>query len=128
MLFQHHQRNVLSSSSSSSSFLSSFLPYNHTQNDERRHDTVLICRKKKRCSKKNFPGAKVRYGDSVTPDTPLLVRRGGIIETCRIDTLVNDYVKRDDGKEIGFIHADVWTESPSAHILDALFYCENKKP
>ena len=65
----------------------------------------------KKYVEENFPGAKVRYGDSVTPDTPLLVRRDGTIETCRIDTLVNDYVKRDDGKEIGFIHAEVWTEN-----------------
>ena len=75
---------------------------------------------------KNFPGAKVRYGDSVTPDTPLLVRRGGIIETCRIDTLVNDYVKRDDGKEIGFIHADVWTESGFTPIKQVIRHKTNK--
>ena len=75
---------------------------------------------------KHFPGAKVRYGDSVTPDTPLLIRRDGIIETCRIDTLINDYIKRDDGKEIGFIHADVWTESGFTPIKQVIRHKTNK--
>ena len=59
----------------------------------------------------NFPGAKVRYGDSVTPDTPLLIRKNGIIQTVRIDSLVDLYEIRDDGKEIAEINAEVWTES-----------------
>ena len=58
----------------------------------------------------NFPGAKVRYGDSVTPDTPLLIRRNGTVETCRIDSLVDSYEERDDGKQVAKIDADVWTE------------------
>ena len=58
----------------------------------------------------NFPGAKVRYGDSVTPDTPLLIRVNGEIKTARIDSLVDAYHIRDDGKEIAEIDADVWTE------------------
>ena len=60
---------------------------------------------------KNFPGANVRYGDSVTPDTPLLIRKNGIIQTARIDSLVDLYEIRDDGKEIAEINAEVWTES-----------------
>jgi len=58
----------------------------------------------------NFPGAKVRYGDSVTPNTPLLIRRYGEIRTCRIDSLVEYYETRDDGKEVATINAEVWTE------------------
>lgn len=58
----------------------------------------------------NFPGAKVRYGDSVTPDTPLLIRMNGEVKTCRIDSLVDSYEQRDDGKEIAMIDAEVWTE------------------
>lgn len=58
----------------------------------------------------NFPGAKVRYGDSVTPDTPLLIRHNGEIKTCRIDSLVDTYETRDDGKEVAKIAAEVWTE------------------
>ena len=60
---------------------------------------------------KNFPGAKVRYGDSVTPDTPILIRKDGVVRTCRIDTLVDAYHIRDDGKEVAEIDADVWTEA-----------------
>ena len=60
---------------------------------------------------KNFPGSKVRYGDSVTPDTPLLIRKNGCVQTCRIDSLVNEYTLRDDGKQIGYINAEVWTEN-----------------
>ena len=59
----------------------------------------------------NFQGAKVRYGDSVTPDTPLLIRQRGVIKTCRIDSLVESYEERDDGKEVATIDADVWTEN-----------------
>jgi len=59
---------------------------------------------------KNFPGAKVRYGDSVTPDTPLLIRQNGHVKTCRIDSLVHAYETRDDGKEVAVIDAEVWTE------------------
>src|SRR5210317_908604 len=58
----------------------------------------------------NFPGAKVRYGDSVTPDTPLLIRVNGEVKTTRIDSLVDLYEVRDDGKEIAEIDAEVWTE------------------
>src|SRR5210317_1362142 len=60
---------------------------------------------------KHFPGAKVRYGDSVTPDTPLLIRQNGRVKTTRIDSLVDIYELRDDGKEIAEIDAEVWTES-----------------
>jgi hypothetical protein len=59
---------------------------------------------------KHFPGSKVRYGDSVTPDTPLLIRMNGEVKTQRIDSLVDLYEIRDDGKEIAEINAEVWTE------------------
>jgi DNA polymerase elongation subunit (family B) len=36
---------------------------------------------------KNFPGAHVRYGDSVMPDTPVLVRRNGDVMTQTIESL-----------------------------------------
>ena len=59
---------------------------------------------------REFPGSKVRYGDSVTPDTPLLVKVNGVVHTCRVDELTDIYTTRDDGKEIGEVHAEVWTE------------------
>ena len=54
---------------------------------------------------------KVVYGDSVTPDTPILIRQEGTIRTCRIDSLVESYEERDDGKQIAHINAEVWTET-----------------
>jgi hypothetical protein len=41
----------------------------------------------------NFPGANVRYGDSVMPGTPVLVRRGGVIRAETIDSLGGDWVE-----------------------------------
>ena len=59
----------------------------------------------------NFPGAVVRYGDSVTPDTPLLVKINGVIMTRRIDSLCDIYEIRDDGKEVSKLtDIEVWTE------------------
>lgn len=75
---------------------------------------------------KNFPGAKVRYGDSVTPDTPLLIRQNGTVHTCRIDSLVNEYTLRDDGKEIGYINAEVWTENGFTSIQQIVRHKTNK--
>ena len=75
---------------------------------------------------KNFPGAKVRYGDSVTPDTPLLIRQNGTVHTCRIDSLVNEYILRDDGKEIGYINAEVWTENGFTSIQQIVRHKTNK--
>jgi hypothetical protein len=75
---------------------------------------------------KNFPGSKVRYGDSVTPDTPLLIRKNGCVQTCRIDSLVNEYILRDDGKEIGYINAEVWTENGFTPIQQIVRHKTNK--
>jgi DNA polymerase elongation subunit (family B) len=36
---------------------------------------------------KHFPGAKVRYGDSVMPETPVLVRRGELVSVQKIENL-----------------------------------------
>jgi len=75
---------------------------------------------------KNFPGSKVRYGDSVTPDTPLLIHQNGTVHTCRIDSLVNEYILRDDGKEIGYINAEVWTENGFTPIQQIVRHKTNK--
>ena len=39
-------------------------------------------------AEEHYGGAAVLYGDSVTGDTCLIIRRGGVIETARIDELV----------------------------------------
>jgi DNA polymerase delta subunit 1 len=40
----------------------------------------------------NFPGAKVRYGDSVMPETPVLVRRKGIVSVEKIENLAQEWM------------------------------------
>lgn len=75
----------------------------------------------------HFPGSKVRYGDSVAPDTPLIIRRGGKVMTCRIDSLVNTYTTRDDGKEVALIDAEVWTEKGFTPIEQVVRHKTSKK-
>jgi intein/homing endonuclease len=60
----------------------------------------------------NFPGAKVRYGDSVTGDTALLLRiNGQLISVKRIDDLGDVWVSDPDGKEFSKISdIETWTE------------------
>lgn len=41
----------------------------------------------------NFPGAKVRYGDSVMPDAPVLVRRNGVVSVHTIASLGETWVE-----------------------------------
>jgi len=57
---------------------------------------------------------RVVYGDSVTADTPLLVRsRGGHIDVVRIDELVSTraWEARDDGKEVAWPkQLEVWSD------------------
>jgi DNA polymerase elongation subunit (family B) len=76
---------------------------------------------------REFKGAKVRYGDSVTPDTPLLVRVNGIVKTVRIDSLISEYQNRTDGKEIGFVNAEVWTEKGFTSIQQVVRHKTTKK-
>src|SRR5210317_2403916 len=75
---------------------------------------------------KHYPGSKVRYGDSVTPDTPLLIRQNGEVKTTRIDSLVDVYELRDDGKEIAEIDAEVWTENGFTPIQQIVRHKTNK--
>jgi hypothetical protein len=53
---------------------------------------------------------RVTYGDSVTGDTPLIIRQGGSVTVKRIDELVSDW-KPHGEKQIGFIEAEVWSDS-----------------
>ena len=66
----------------------------------------------KRYVEENFPGAKVRYGDSVTGDTALLLRVGGHITVKRIDELVGAPWALSGEKETSEIGPEVetWTE------------------
>ena len=59
----------------------------------------------------NFPGAKVRYGDSVTGDTALLLRINGQTTVRRIDDLGDVWVSDPYGKEFSRVSdVETWTE------------------
>ena len=61
---------------------------------------------------KNFPGSKVRYGDSVVGDTPIIIRENGIIRCIEIRDISHEYTSGGDGKEYGITrNLDVWTEN-----------------
>jgi DNA polymerase delta subunit 1 len=47
--------------------------------------------KTKNYVEENFPGAKVRYGDSVMPETPVLVKINGICSPVKIENLANNW-------------------------------------
>jgi hypothetical protein len=59
----------------------------------------------------NFPGAHVRYGDSVTGDTALLLRINGQTTVRRMDELGDVWVSDPDGKEFSRVSdVETWTE------------------
>lgn len=59
---------------------------------------------------KAFPESKVIYGDSVSADTPVIIKQDGEVLIKSIDSLTNEY---DDykGKEYGYVDAKIWTDS-----------------
>ncbi len=76
----------------------------------------------------NFPGAVVRYGDSVTPDTALIIKINNHVKTCRIDSLVHEYEKRSDGKETSVLEGvEVWTENGFTKIQQVVRHRTQKK-
>lgn len=60
----------------------------------------------------NFPGAKVRYGDSVTEDTALLLKINGKVTVKRIDELQGGpWIADEHGKEFSKLTGiETWTE------------------
>jgi len=64
----------------------------------------------------HFPGAKVRYGDSVMPGTPVLVRIAGGVSVRTIESLGVDWVEYPgflkqgaDKEESTLTHVEAWT-------------------
>ena len=64
----------------------------------------------------HFPGANVRYGDSVMPETPVLVKMNGIFGPMKIENLANKweeysgFLKEGTDKESsGVVGAEAWT-------------------
>jgi len=66
----------------------------------------------------NFPGAKVRYGDSVMPETPVLIRENGVVKMKSIDELSSPdcweeypgfWKKGTDKKSLEIYNTEAWT-------------------
>ncbi|NBP58937.1 hypothetical protein EBU71_20805, partial [bacterium] len=78
--------------------------------------------------------AEIIYGDSVTGDTPILIRHPtGIVEIATIESLCEQwqkyerFVKSGRQKEQGFIHAQVWADGNWADIKRVIRHRTNKK-
>lgn len=63
----------------------------------------------------NFPGAKVRYGDSVMPGTPVLIRTNGVISVQKIEDIGGEWIaypgfmKIGTHKEQSPVTTETWT-------------------
>lgn len=78
--------------------------------------------------------AEIVYGDSVTGDTPLLIRYpNGVVDIRTIETLCDqwdDYralAKKGDMKQQGFIFAQVWANGNWANIKRVIRHKTNKQ-
>ena len=84
-------------------------------------------------TEKNYPGSVIVYGDSVAPDTPLILRReNGNVTIKSIDQIVSNWDKSpidDTGKQ----HSSpdekfkVWTESGWTKVQNVMKHKINKK-
>ena len=77
----------------------------------------------------NFPGAKVRYGDSVTEDTALLLRVNGVVTVKRIDELKgSEWVPDDHGKEFSKLSGvETWTEKGWTPVHNVIRHATDKQ-
>jgi hypothetical protein len=64
----------------------------------------------------NFPGAKVRYGDSVMPETPVLIRRGDQVSVQKIENLADVWIdypgflkEGTDKEQCDVVGLEAWT-------------------
>lgn len=85
--------------------------------------------------KKYTDVSKLRYGgiiiltdqDSVTGDTPLLLRHNNIIEIKTIDSLTQTWIKNINGKEYGNANYEIWTDSGWTKIKSVMRHKVNKQ-
>ena len=76
----------------------------------------------------HFEGAKVRYGDSVTGDTPLLLKINGVVIFERIDKIGNNWVTDEFGKQFSKSKmTEVWTESGWTPVQNIIRHMCSKK-
>ncbi len=71
-------------------------------------------------------GVEVLYGDSVTGDTPLLLRRNNTITIKRIDEIGSEWINAGD-KEIAFSEFEVWGEKGFNKINKVIRHKTKKK-
>jgi DNA polymerase elongation subunit (family B) len=72
-------------------------------------------------------GCNTWYGDSVTGDTPVLVRRKKIIKYMEIQDLVKKYKIQDNGKEVSDTTLEVWSDSGWTKIQKVIRHKTSKK-
>jgi DNA polymerase elongation subunit (family B) len=85
----------------------------------------------------NYMGINIVYGDSVTGDTPLLIKfPNGHVDIITIETLTTDWTSYDGfkpldvgryEKEQSFIDAQIWTDQGWANINRVIRHKTNKK-
>ena len=77
----------------------------------------------------NFPGANVRYGDSVTEDTALLLRVNGVPTVKRIDELQgSEWISDGRGKEFSKLTGvETWTEKGWTSVHNIIRHDTEKK-
>jgi DNA polymerase delta subunit 1 len=81
----------------------------------------------------NFPGSVVRYGDSVMPDTPVLVRENGCISVKKIQDLGSvweeypGFLKTGTDKESSEVDVETWTHLGWKKINRVIRHNCNKK-
>lgn len=93
--------------------------------------------KAKRFIEENYIGANIVYGDSVTGDTPLLLKfPDGHIDLTRIDSLTKDWTSYNNfkpfdegryGKEQSLTDAQIWTDQGWAEIRRVIRHKTVKK-
>lgn len=75
-----------------------------------------------------WKNSDVIYGDSVSADTPVILRVRGVIRFKRIDAIVNNYTHSSDGKESGECdRVEVWTDKGWTTVHRVIRHKVNKK-
>jgi len=81
---------------------------------------------KKTVEKAEKMGVKVLYGDSITGDTPLLLKKDNKIFIKSIDTITNNWIK-EGMKEISLCDYEVWSENGFVRINKVIRHKTDKK-
>lgn len=95
--------------------------------------TTLIGRKliglTKAFVEEEFKPARVVYGDSVSPNTTMLIRKNNLVQLARIDEIKCEWQPWHDDKEMAFINAETWSDTgftPIVRIIRHKLHSEKK--